>query len=357
MKKIRIVLAFMMLMMAGLSAQGRQEAPAQIEVQQTRSFTDSLGRTTTLPVDIERVAPSGNMAQIALYSMAPKKMVGWGTRPSEKLYKFFDKEVLERPVFGAFYGAKANLNMEAVMVADPQVVVDVGEIKGSKDDMIAQLDELQDNLGIPVVFIEAYLDDMGTTYRKLGELFNMEEEGEAKAEYSETTISRAEQATQNVADEDKVSIYFGTGTDGLTSYPRGSFRTQTMRLAGLINVVEGTGNNIQVSPEQLLIWNPDIIILSHDGGYDEFMAEDSAFSELDAVKNNRVYLIPEGPFSWIDNPPSLNRILGINWLGNLVYPQYFDFDVREEAKTFYKLFYKTNLDDSTLDEIMQGSTN
>jgi iron complex transport system substrate-binding protein len=356
MNKLKIALLLLAMAMVSITAQGASENAVQNEVQNTREFVDSLGRTSTLPIEIDRVAPSGNMAQIAVYSMAPQRMVGWGKRPTENLYKFFDKDVLDRPVFGAFYGIKANLNMEAVISEDPQVIVDVGEIKGSKEEMAKELDNLQDKLGIPVVFVEAYLDDMGETFRKLGELFNLQYEGELKAQYSEKTIARAEAATASIKDEDRVSIYFGVGPDGLLSYPKGSFRTQTLRLAGLNNVVESESSNVIVSPEQLLIWDPDIIILSHDGGYEQFLDEDSPFSELTAVKNGNIYLVPEGPFSWIDNPPSLNRILGINWLGNLIYPSYFDFDIRKEAKTFYKLFYQTELDDATLDEILTGAT-
>lgn len=356
MKKLKMALLLLALAIVSITAQGATDNAVQNEMQNTRQFTDSLGRTSTLPITVDRVAPSGNMAQIAVYSMAPQRMVGWGTRPTENLYKYFDKDVLERPVFGAFYGIKANLNMEAVIVADPQVIVDVGEIKGSKEEMIKQLDVLQDNLGIPVVFIEAYLDDMGTTFRKLGELFNLQYEGELKAKYSEKTIERAKEATKNIKESDRVSVYFGVGPDGLLSYPRGSFRTQTLRLAGLENVVVADGKNVVVSPEQLLLWDPDVIILSHDGGYEQFLDKDSPFSELTAVKNGNIYLVPEGPFSWIDNPPSLNRILGINWLGNLIYPSYFDFDIRKEAKTFYKIFYQTELDDASLDEILAGST-
>lgn len=356
MKKLKIALLLLAFAMVSVTAQGAKENAVQNEVQNTRVFVDSLGRTSTLPIEVERVAPSGNMAQIAVYSMNPQIMVGWGTRPTEKLYKYFDKDVLERPVFGAFYGAKANLNKEAVIVADPQVIVDVGEIKGSKEEMIKELDSLQDDLGIPVVFIAAYLDDMGTTFRALGELFNLEEEGEIKAQYSEKTIERANAATASIKEEDEVTVYFGVGSDGLVSYPKGSFRTQTLRLAGLDNVVKAKGKNVIVSPEQLLIWNPDIIILSHDGGYEEFMDPSSPFSELTAVKTGNVYLVPEGPFSWVDTPPSLNRLLGINWLGNLIYPTYFDFDMRAEAKTFYKIFYQTELNDSSLDELLKGST-
>lgn len=353
MKKIKALIFILLIASATVFANGTSESNQNNEINQTKEFTDSLGRVVTVDKDIERIAPSGNLAQLIIYTMAPNKMVGWGSKPSSQLYKYFDKEVLELPVFGAFYGAKANLNLEAVINADPQVVIDLGEIKGSKEEMIKQLDTLQDSLGIPVIFVAAYLDNMGQTYRMLGDLLNMKSDGEEKANLCEDTISRAKNAEKQIKKQTR--IYYGVGSDGLKSYPKGSFRTQTLRLAGLDNVVEGKGNNIQVSPEQLIIWNPEVIIVDQTGGYEKFTEQNSPFSEIDAVKNNRVYKIPEGPFSWIDSPPSVNRILGIDWLGNLFYPDIFNIDIKSEAKTFYNLFYHYNLTDTEFDELMINS--
>ena len=45
-------------------------------------FTDSLGRTAELPDKIERIVPSGNLAQLVLYSIAPERIVGWSSKLS-----------------------------------------------------------------------------------------------------------------------------------------------------------------------------------------------------------------------------------------------------------------------------------
>ena len=115
------------------------------------TFTDSLGRTVTLEGELTRVAPSGNLAQQCLFSVAPEKMVGLGSDLGETAAKYYG-EIADLPVFGAFYGSKANLNREALLAADPQIVIDIGEVK---DDMAQELDQLQEQIGIPVVFIEA----------------------------------------------------------------------------------------------------------------------------------------------------------------------------------------------------------
>ena len=123
------------------------------------SFTDSLGRTVELPETLERIVPSGNLAQLVLYSIAPERIVGWSSRLSGSAVEYFVQDVVNLPVFGTFYGKKANLNKEALMSADPDVVIDMGEIKGTREEMAAELDDLQNSIMIPVIFIEAYLDN------------------------------------------------------------------------------------------------------------------------------------------------------------------------------------------------------
>lgn len=354
MRKIKMALIVMLLSIATISAQGVSDtSSASMAVEKTEIFVDSLGREVQIPKTIERVAPSGNLSQQIIYSIVPDRMVGWGTKPTAAMNKYFKKEILEKPVFGAFYGAKANLNKEALIVADPQIVVDIGEIKGSKEDMIKDLDQLQEDIGIPVVFISAYLDKMGQTYRDLGNLFDIPSEGEERAAFCDKTIEFAKTAEKNI--KDKVSVYYGTGSDGLISYPSGSFHTQALDLSGASNVVTGKGNNLNISIEQLLIWNPQVMLITQEGGYDQIMEENSPFADLDAVKNKEVFIIPEGPFNWLDRPPAMNRILGILWVGNLLYPDVYNIDIKAEAKSFYSLFYHYNLSDEQVDNLLKYS--
>jgi iron complex transport system substrate-binding protein len=355
-KKIIFVLFSLLLASSLLFAEGQKENSYIQKQQETKIFVDSLGREVEVPTNIERVAPSGNLSQQIIYSIVPDEMVGWGSRPTAEMQKYFKQEVVNRPVYGAFYGKKANLNMEALLVADPQVVVDIGEIKGSVEEMTKDLDDLQAKLNIPVVFIASYLDDMGSTYRALGDLLNKKEAGEERAEYCDQTVNEAKEVLATISEDTKPTIYYGTEQDGLTSFPKGSFHTQVFPLVGVNNIVEGKGNSIKVSPEQLIIWDPEYIILTGEGGYESFLSEDSPFKDLKAIKENHIFVIPEGPFNWIDRPPAMNRVLGMKWLGNLIYPDKFNYDIKQEAKTFYSLFYNYDLSDQELDELLKNST-
>ena len=119
--------------------------------------------------------------------MAPDLMVGLSQSLNDDQLKIFGDKFKDYPVFGAVLGAKDDLNREAVAAADPQVIIDTGEVK---KDTQESLDALQEQLGIPVVFVEAYLDDYGAAYKTLGELLNMEDRGNELSDYSRQRSTR-----------------------------------------------------------------------------------------------------------------------------------------------------------------------
>lgn len=58
----------------------------------------------------------------------------------------------------------------------------------------------------------------------------------------------------------------------------------------------------------------------------------------------------------MSRPPGPNRIVGINWMGNLLYPEYFDNDIVAETKEFYDLFNRYELCDEEVEELLGNST-
>lgn len=108
-----------------------------------------------------------------------------------------------------------------------------------------------------------------------------------------------------------------------------------------------------MSPEQILAWNPDIII-TWDRNFHDKLAKgsDPLWQGIKAVKDGRVYLAPTAPFGWIDRPPSINRLIGLRWLANLFHGARFPFDIRQDTRAFYKLFYHVDVTDSDLDTLI-----
>ena len=349
-RKPLMALVMMIAVIIPLAAAGaREEVETAAETAATVHYVDDLGREMDIPYPLERLSPSGNLAQMTMYALCPEKMVGLAKPLSKNAMDFMLDEIKDLPSFGNFFASKGNINKEALLMARPDAFIDVGEIKPN---MAESFKSLEDQLGIPVIFIEGFLENIGDTIRELGRLTGLEERAEVLASYADRVVEFAIEKRGMI--ETPVTAYYSSSPDGLDGFPTGSFHGEIVEFVGLENVVpEGfsAGGN-KISIEQLLLWNPDIMLIQNEDAY-RTITTDSRFSGLDAVKNDRVYLIPILPYPFLSNPPALNRLIGIFWLGKISYPElYAEIDIAEEMKVFYDLFYHYELTDPEIDMIL-----
>ena len=130
------------------------EAPAEESAAETVIFTDSSGREVELPANITKIAPGGTVATMILAAFAPEKLVCVGTDLNENQIPYLYDGIAELPVTGQLYGGKATLNLEELLATGAEVIIDLGDFKSSiADDLTA----LQEQTGLPCVFIEAAL--------------------------------------------------------------------------------------------------------------------------------------------------------------------------------------------------------
>lgn len=319
-----------------------------VGTQDTQIFTDSVGRVVELPENITKIAPSGMISQVILYSACPELLCGLAMQfPYYAIG--YGEECKDLPVFGQLYG-NGDLNMEVLMSTTPDVVIDMGE---KKDTLKEDLDAVQEQMGIPVIFIEATLDSMPQAYETLAELGIATKQAKKLAKYCEDTLAYAEAETEKI--EDKKTVYMAMGNDGLMTTVQNSIHADVLEKIGAENVVTPdalTGRAGEISFEQLLLWQPDYILAENIRAYETIM-ESSLWQELDAVKEERVYIIPYNPYSFMNSPPSVNRMIGIWWLGNLLYPEYYPDQAEEKIQEFYQLFYHMKLDHSECKEILE----
>lgn len=322
----------------------------------TTVFVDSAGRSVAVPAEITRVAPSGSVAQMILMTLCPELLVGLASDPSETQKPYFPEVTWELPTFGQFYGSKANLNMEALIAAEPQIIIDLGDPKGSiREDM----DMVQEQTGIPTVFIQATLDELPDAYRTLGELLDRQEEAEALAAFVEKTLTMAAENRGKIAEDDRITVMFGTGASGLACNAAGSSQADVIDRIGAVNAIvsdeiSNKNGGTEVDLEQVYVCDPDVILLAKDGPYDT-LAE-GEWAQLRAVRNGAYYEIPDTPYSWMSMPPSVNRVLGIWWLGNLLYPELYDYDMAEIAQEYYALFWHYDLSAAEAETLLSRST-
>ncbi|MDD3168336.1 MAG: ABC transporter substrate-binding protein [Eubacteriales bacterium] len=340
------------LLVFSLAACSGRPSAEEVSADNPRIFVDSAGREVEIPAEIDAIAPSGPLAQIVLYTACPDRLAGIAVDFTEEAKQLIDAQYWGMTKFGQFYGKNASLNMEALIEANPDVVIDIGE---AKDTVAGDMNGLQEQLNIPVVFIEATLETMEEAYAKIGELIGNTEETDKLAEYCSDVFEKAEAVKSALAEEERITVYQALGDSGLSTNARGSFQGEVIDKVGGVNVADleivSTGAGSEVSMEQVIGWNPDVILVETTEVYERIMS-DKTWTELDAVKNGKVYKIPTVPYSILGNPPSVNRVMGILWLGDILYPEKYGVDIASEIQKFYNLFYHVELNDSQIAQIL-----
>ncbi|MGL5165453.1 MAG: iron ABC transporter substrate-binding protein [Afipia sp.] len=314
-----------------------------------RTVTDSAGRTVTLPDRVDHVFAAGGPASVVVYTMRPETMVGWPRALRAEERPFIAPAQRDLPEVGLLTGRGDTANVEIVLKMKPDLIVDYGSVRQT---FATMADSVQQRTGIPYVLIDGRFEATAASFRLLGGIFGSPDRGEALARYSEDLFKRLDATLAAVPEDQRPRVYLARGPDGLETGLRGSINTEIIERAGGRNVADAQDQRrgiANVSPEQILAWNPDIIVTWDRNFHEKIMrGGDPLWQGIKAVKDGRVYLAPTAPFGWIDRPPSINRLIGLRWLANLFHGKRFPFDIREDTRTFYKLFYHVDVTDADL---------
>jgi iron complex transport system substrate-binding protein len=319
-------------------------------VQAQHAVTDSAGRTVTLPQDIRRVFAAGPPAAIALYVLAPERLVGWPRALHANERPYIAAPYRDLPTLGRLTGRDNTANVEVVLQARPDLVFDYGAINPT---YVSLAERVQQQTGIPYLLIDGAFANTAASLRLLGKILAAEERAERLARYAEDTFQALDRALAAIPLAQRPRVYFARGPNGLETGTQGSINTEIIDRVGAVNVAVAFGRQglATVSPEQLLKWNPDTIITLEDSFYAAVWS-DPLWQSIDAVKRKRVFLAPRLPFGWVDQPPSLNRLIGVKWLSRLFYPPQFKDDLRAVTRDFYRVFYQVELDEAQLDALL-----
>jgi len=357
-KMLAILLGLaMILSLAAVCSAEEKAVTGPIDENATVIFTDSVGREVEVPANITRVAISGPLAQIVIFALAPDKLVGIATNWSAEAEQYLATEYYNLPLLGQLYGGKGELNLEELLAVDPQVVIDVGEPKST---IAEDLDALQEQTGLPFVHITAYTDSMGDAYRMLGELLNMKAEAEVLASYCDEVYANTVAIMDTVGENGKVNLLYCLGDNGLNVIAKGSYHAEVIDLlANNLAVVDepsskGTGNEVDM--EQILLWNPDVIIFAPESIYDT-VGTDKTWQDVTAIANGDYYEVPFGPYNWMGFPPSVQRYLGMMWMAQLLYPEVAQYDLYSEVARYYELFYHCDLTEAQYNVLVANSIN
>jgi iron complex transport system substrate-binding protein len=319
-----------------------------------RLVVDSTGRRVEVPTKIERVFAAGAPAGVFLYTLAPEKLLNWNLPLTAEQRVYMAARYGELPALGRLTGRGNTASVETVLAARPDLILDYGTINPT---YVSLADRVQKQTGVPYLLFDGSFDQIPAIYKSAGAALGVGERAGELSRYTERLLADVDKRLMQVLPEKRPLVYFARGRRGLQTGLRGSINVESIERIAARNVAAermGQGNLVSVSPEQLLAWDPEIVITT-ESTFAAITATDDVWKSVKAVRNGRVYVAPALPFPWIDSPPSVNRLIGLKWLGGIFYPEVFPEDLRAETRNFYTLFYHRAPDERQLNELLSGT--
>ncbi|HHL2712882.1 TPA: ABC transporter substrate-binding protein [Yersinia enterocolitica] len=302
------------------------------------------------PQQTHRVLSAGAPADLLLLVLAPEMLLGLSSFDlSVSGGEFLPPTIKKLPHLGRLSGRASTLSLEKVLTLNPNIIIDCG----SADESFRSLaQQTAAQTGIPYVLVEGNLQDSPHQLRAVGKLLGVSERVEKQAQLAEHFLQDAKRFAQ--LNQKKPRFYSARGIMGLETGLQGSLHTEAAELLGLVNVASEFQRHglTLVSFEQLLLWEPNII-LTQDAKIYQHIMQDPMWQSLKAVREHQVLLFSGLPFGWLDSPPGINRLLGMRRLQG-----YFDTSIQPQLtgdmRTFFQLFYHSELSETQLQHLLDA---
>lgn len=276
-----------------------------------------------------------------LYAVDPSLLVGLNF-PLRRHEESYFGDVSGLPVIGGWFGQGRTPNLEMLATVSPDLTI-MWNYRGD----FGRIAKTLEGLGLASCSLTIdRLDDYPEAFRTLGKITKKEARGQALADDFVHRLKNAEAVRLKHRGEKAPRVYYAEGPDGLKTECSGSVHAELIERSGGENVhkcsaTSGYGME-QITFEQLLLYNPDLIIV-FDPSFYERIFRDERFSRLTAVKEGKVYPIPRSPVNWFDRPPSFMRIAGLEWLQQRLWPEATDERLVESLTGFFELYFKRNM--------------
>jgi len=322
-------------------------APARAD----RVVTDGAGRAVHVPDHIDRVFAAGSPAAVTLYVLAPDKLLGWTAPLRDDEKEFLPARYAELPVLGRLTGRANTANVETVLAAKPDIILDLGDVDPTH---VSLAERTQEQTGLPYLIFDGTFDRTPELFEQLGALLGAEKQAKDVAAYARSTLAALKAGMAKLPPERHPRVYYARGLDGLETALDGSINTEMLSYVGAVNVARSPDrhNTATASPEQIIAWDPDTVITMDEGFYHAVWTN-PVWQGVRAVREKRVILVPRVPFGWFDSPPAVNRLIGVRYLAAKLYPDIFSGDLRETTADFYRRFYHIDLSEAQLDRLLQ----
>jgi len=319
-----------------------------------REIIDMFGRKFQIPDCPKRVYGTSPPVTYMLYAIDPAMIAGLNSplRASERRY--LSNHMQELPVLGGWFGQGNTPNLEMILKVNPEIVI-TSKHNSATDDRI---DKTMKTMPMPVVNVTLNtLSDYPGAFLYLGQVLGRRARAEELASYARKMLSEMAVLAASIPAQKRALVYYAEGVDGLSTECDLSQHSELISLVGGQNVHRcQAGNHYgmeKITFEQLMLYNPEVILVLEKTFYEKVFS-DPRWQLIKAVRNKRVYLIPNQPFNWFDRPPSFMRLLGAKWLANILYPKSYHINIVKETQQFYKLFLGVNLTIEEAERLVQA---
>lgn len=295
-----------------------QSAPKLFSPPEVTSPLFHVFGTLPEPVEVKRIFAAGAPASVLLNSVAPKQLLGWPVALPENALPWLSEYSKQLPVVGRLAGRGSTISTEQLLALRPDVIVDIGDVN---DHYLSLAKQLSEQIGIPYILVEGRIEDTPEQVRILGALLGHQRHGQQLANAAQTVLDDV--TAKKTSFKGQIpTMYMARSATGLETGMGASIHSEIIRLVGAKNVAEDMqGERLgQVSMEQVLLWNPDVI-LTQDTSFYQGIYNNPLWKDLPAVRNKKVLFVPNVPFGWLDAPPSVNRLLGALWLSSWLHQE------------------------------------
>jgi iron complex transport system substrate-binding protein len=312
-----------------------------------RFVIDMDGRRVLIPQKVQRVITAGGTPAVNafIFAIGKKETIRNGlpltTRGKRWKYQtVFAPSLANQPVVSASEASVWTPNLEALTTLSHDLI-----FVDSK--LTARMLEKKGFTVISLTWRDP--DCVRKTMVLMGEIFDQRARAREFEHYYQQVLSRVSLQVATVPKEKRPYVLYFRMNPMTLTMP--STARHLITLAGGRYGAKGLlPENSAFSLEHLIAWDPDILLVGVPAEV-ERVYRDSRYSQLKAVRNRKVYVVPVGAHPWTNYTPE--QALAVLWLAKLLYPERFEhLTIADEMKYFYRRFFGYQLTDAQIKEIL-----
>ncbi len=300
---------------------------------------DALGREVKIRIPVKRIITFYSLAPPFLYLLGAGKEFIAGWTWSTTFYKLIDPNIDKKVAYGR------NLGVEQIIKMKPDLVITAKWYANRR--IFKQLEDV----GIPVLFVNLEsVKGIENTIKILGKVLQRESLADKIIQYYNSVLINITNKLKEVKIKPKVLIlYYSHKHHSFRTFGGDMFQSKLIEMAGGVSVSQNLTGKKDINDEQIVKWNPDIIIIIRYGGpsgeeVKKMIMNDKALRYVKAVREGHVYVVPNDGENWID--PCPKWVLGLAWLAKTLHPNMFkNLNITSMAATFYKEFFNISIEE------------